>query len=366
MDVLVLRLLLDASFFMAIFNPLISGSNQMIRWGLSTVLAVWMVWIVVNWKKKDLEGRIQDIALTEMKALAVIQVYEVVLQGFAKWQTTCGPYVAVFVIVAILFLRAGRLVGGSQEKRKFWSANGVELFLIVGAALICSSEVVKSLVWKLLGKFYMTLILPILMVFLNALQAVFMLLEPLIAALFSNVEFAEYEVEVDNRTGQDFLQLTGNEALAETPLWAKVAGVVIVIAIFAVIFYFLYKKLSVAGSGRDRKIQGEVKKSTIAAGERKTVKKPSIFDEKNVRYYYRKFLALCRKHGLQPESEMVTTEMMRTIAVESWGEEESVDEFTNLYRDVRYGGQKDEEPERKMAKSLYKKMKDNAERKKTA
>ena len=366
MDVMLLRLLLDASFFMAIFNPLISGSNQVIRWGLTAVLAVWLVWIVMNWKKKDLEGRIQDIALTEAKVLAVVQVYEIVLQGFADWQKICAPYVAVFIVVAILFLRAGRLVGGSQEKRKFWSANGVELFLIIGAAFFLSSEAVKGLAWKLLGKFYMTLVLPVLMVFLNVLQAVFMLLEPLIAALFSNVEFAEYEVEVDNRTGQDFLQLTGNEALAETPLWAKIAGIVIVAAIFAVIFYFLYKKLSVAGSGRSRKIQGEVKKSTIAAGERRVSKKPSFFEEKNVRYYYRKFLVLCRKHGLEPESEMVTTEMMRTIAVENWGEEESVDEFTNLYRDVRYGGQKDEESERKTAKALYKKVKGSAESKKTA
>ena len=363
---MILRLILDASFFMAMFNPLISGDNQVIRWGLMVVLAVWMGWIMMNWKKKDLEGRIQDIALTEAKAMAVIQIYEVVLLGFADWQKICAPYVALFIVVAILFLRAGRLVGGSQEKRKFWGANGVELFLIVGSALILSSEAVKGLAWKLLGDFYMTLVLPVLMVFLNVLQAVFMLLEPFIAALFSDVEFAEYEVEVDNRTGQDFLQLTGNEALAETPLWAKIAGIVIVVLIFAVIFYFLYQKLSVSGSGRDRKIQGEVKKSTIAASDRKTVKKPSIFDEKNVRYYYRKFLTLCRKHGLEPESEMVTTEMMRTIAVESWGDEEAVDEFTNLYRNVRYGGQKDEEPERKTAKALFKKLKGLAENKKTA
>ena len=366
MDVLVLRLLLDASFFMAIFNPLISGNHQAIRLGLIAVLCVWLVWISVNWKKKDLEGRIQDIALTEAKVLAVIQVYELVLQGFAKWQTTCGPYVAVFIVVAILFLRAGRLVGGSQEKRKFWGANGAELFLIVGAAVLLSSELVKNLAWKLLGKFYMTLVLPVLMVFLNAIQAVLMILEPLIAALFSGVEFAEREVEVDNRTGQDFLQLTGNEALAETPLWAKAVGAAIVIVIFAIIFYFLYKKRSVSGSGRDRRIQGEVKKSSISSGERRMSKRPSFFDEKNVRYYYRKFLTLCKKHGLKPESEMVTTEMMRTIAVESWGEEASVDEFTNLYRDVRYGDRKDEEPERKTAKALFKKLKEMAESKKTA
>ena len=366
MDVLVLRLLLDASFFMAIFNPLISGDNPVIRIGLLAVLIVWLGWIVMNWKKKDLEGRIQDIALTEAKALAVIQIYELVIQGFAGWQENSAPFVAIFAVVAILFLRAGRLVGGSQEKRKFWGANGVELFLIVGTAAIFSSEAMKSLAWKLLGSFYMTLVLPVLMVFLNVFQAILMFLEPFIAAIFSNVEFAEYEVEVDNRTGQDFLQLTGNEALAETPLWAKIAGIAVVVLIFAIIFYFLYKKLSVAGSGRDRKIQGTVKKSTIAAEERHILKKPSLFDEKNVRYYYRKFLALCRKHGLEPECDMVTTEMMRTIAVENWGDEESVDELTMLYRDVRYGGRKDEEPERKTAKSLFKNLKSLAENKKTA
>ena len=63
---------------------------------------------------------------------------------------------------------------------------------------------------------------------------------------------------------------------------------------------------------------------------------------------------------------MVTTEMMRIIAGESWGDEASVDEFTNLYRDVRYGGQKDEEPERKTAKALFKKMKNIAESKESA
>lgn len=362
MDVLILRLLLDASFFMAIFNPLISGSNHMIRWGLTTVLAVWLGWIMINWKKKDLEGRIQDITLTEVKVLAVVQVYELVIQGFAKWQVVCAPYVVLFAVVAILFLRAGRLVGGSQEKRKFWSANSIELVLILGAAALFSSDVVKGLAWKLLGKFYMTLVLPVLMFFLSVLQAIFMILEPFIAALFSGVEIEEHEVELDTRTGQDFLTLTGNEALAETPLWAKVIGVLIIVAVFAVIFYFLYKKLSVSGSGRDRKIQGEVKKSTIGAAERKTVKKRSFFEEKNVRYYYRRFLELCRKKGLEPESEMITTEMMQQIAVERWGEEESMGEFTRLYREVRYGDRKDEEPERKNAKVLFKKIKSVAEK----
>ena len=153
MDVMILRLVLDASFFTAIFNPLISGENQVIRWGLIVVLAAWLIWIVMNWKKKDLEGRIQDIALTEAKAMAVIQVYEVVLLGFTDWQKICAPYVALFIMAAILFLRAGRLVGGSQEKRRFWSANGVELLLIVGSAMMLSSDAVKGFVWKMLGDF---------------------------------------------------------------------------------------------------------------------------------------------------------------------------------------------------------------------
>lgn len=366
MDVLMLRLLLDGSFFLAVFSPMLSGSNQLLRWGLTTILAAWLVWILLNWKKKDLEGRIQDVALTEVKILAVIQVYELVIMGFAGWQEKCAPFVAFFAVVAILFLRAGRLVGGSQEKKRFWGANGVELAMVLGATVVLSSDFVKNAAWKLLGGFYMNLIFPILMVFLNLLQIVFMILEPLISALFSDVEFAEYEVEVDNRTGQDFLQLTGNEALAETPLWAKIAGAAIVVVILALVFYFLYKKLSVEGSGRDRKIKGEVKKSTLGASDRGAVKKRSFFEDKNVRYYYRRFLEHCRKNGLWPESAMVTSEMMQKIAVENWGEEVAVDELTTLYRDVRYGGRTDVEADRKTAKTLVKKIKASADEKSRA
>lgn len=365
MDVFILRLLLDSSFFLAIFNPLISGDNRLIQAGLIAVLAVWLVWLVLNWKKKDLEGRVQDVVFTEIKVLAVIQVYELVILGFTGWQEKCAPYVAFFAVMAILFLRAGRLVGGSQEKRRFWGANSVEILAILGAALVFSSDVAKGFARKLLGGFYLKIILPVLSFFLNVLQMVFLLLEPLIAMLFSGFEPAEYEVDVDNRTGQDFLQLTGNETLAETPMWVKVVGVLLVVVVFAVVFYFLYQKLSVAGSGRDRKNRGEVRRSTLGVSDRSTAKKPSIFDEKNVRYYYRRFLELCRKHGLEPESELVTSEMMHQIAVERWGEETAMDEFTTLYREVRYGGRKDEEPERKTAKTIYKKLKSVAESRKT-
>ena len=52
--------------------------------------------------------------------------------------------------------------------------------------------------------------------------------------------------------------------------------------------------------------------------------------------------------------------------LESWGNKESVDELTTLYRDVRYGGKDDNEPERKTAKGIFKKLKELAESKKTA
>ena len=363
MDVLMLRLLLDGSFFLAIFNPLISGENYVLKWGLLGVLAAWMIWILVNWKKKDLEGRIQDVALSEVKILAVIQVYELTIMGFSRWQEKCAPFVIFFAVVTILFLRAGRLVGGSQEKNRFWGANCVELVILLGSAAVLSSDTVKTAAWKLLGDFYMTCIFPVIILFLNLLQLVLMFLEPLIAALFSKVEFENYEVEVDNRTAQDFLQLTGTEPLAETPLWAKIAGAVIVVTVLAIIFYFLYKKLAVAGSGRDRTIKGEVKKSALGAIDRSATKRSSLFDEKNVRYYYRKFLNHCRKKGLWPESEMVTSEMMQTIAVENWGEEASVEELTTLYREVRYGGRMDEEQDKKSAKALFKKIRASSENK---
>ena len=363
MDVLMLRLILDASFFMAILNPLISDHNPFMRYGLLAVLGAWLVWIVVNWKKRDLEGRVQDIAFTQAKIMGVIQVYELVLHGFDGWQKMCAPYVAVFIVTVILFLRAGRLIGGSQEKKKFWGANGIEFAVLLAAAAMLSSEAVKAAGWKLLGGFYMKLIFPIFMALIYMLQRILMVIGPWIAQFFSEVEFADTGVEVDNRTGQDFLQLTGNEALVEVPAWAKLAGILLVAAGLGALLYFLYKKLSKGGSGKDRSIRGEIKKTGLAAADKTLLKKPSVFDEKTVRYYYRRFLEFCRKKDLWPESGMVTSEMMQTIVSERWDDRESMEAFTNLYRDVRYGGRNDGEPERTTAKTLLKKIKAALEKK---
>lgn len=357
MDVMLLRLLMDASFFMAIFNPLISGDHAVIRLGLMAVLAVWLVWILLNWKRKDLEGRVYDVTITELKAMAVIQIYEMVIQGITAWQKQCAPYVVVFMITAILFLRAGRLVGGSQEKKRFWGANGVELLLILGGVVVFSSDFAKSTAWKLISGAYMSIVLPILMLFLNLLQLVFMLLEPLLALLFSGVDAPGYEVEGKIESAMDILNLSDVDVMKETPLWTKILGTAALVVVFAIIFYFLYKKLSVSGSGKDRTIQGEVKKTALAASERKTEKRHSVFEEKNVRHYYRKFLGLSQKYGLQPEQGIMTTEVMRKIAVSNWGEEESVDQITDLYREVRYGGRSESDEEKKTAKSIFKKMK---------
>lgn len=363
MDVLLLRLILDSSFFMAIFYPLIHERNSAVKWGLLAALAGWNIWLMVNWKKKDLEGIIHDITMKEVKILAVIQVYLLIILGFAEWQEVCAPFVTLFAVTAILFLRAGRLAGGSQEKKKFWGANGVEFAVLLTAAAVLSSDAVKAVGWKLLGGFYMKLIFPIFTALIYMVQLVLMVIGPWIAQFFSEVEFVDNGVEVDNRTGQDFLQLTGNEALVEVPAWAKLAGILLVAAGLGALLYFLYKKLSKGGSGRDRSIRGEIKKTSLAAADKTFLKKPSMFDEKNVRYYYRRFLEFCRKKDLWPESGMVTSEMMQTIVSERWDDRESMEAFTNLYRDVRYGGRNDGEPERATAKTLLKKIKAASEKK---
>ena len=366
MDVLILRLLLDSSFFLAIFYPLIIGNNPVFKLGLPVILAAWLVWICLNWKKKDLEGRVHDVALLELKILAGLQIYELVILGFAKWQNTCAGFVVFFGVTMILFLRAGRLIGGSQEKKKFWGANGVELAAILGLTAILASDLVKSAAWKLLGGFYMKLVFPILMALLSMFQMFLMVVGPFIASFFSKVEYVDNGIEVDNRTGQDFLQLTGNEALVEVPVWAKVAGALLVAAGLFAFLYFLYKKLSGGGSGRDRAIRGEVKKSSLGAAEKGTGKKHSLFEEKNVRYYYRKFLENCRKRDLWPEAGMVTSEMMRRIVIEESGNETAIDDLTDLYRDVRYGGKAEEENDRKQAKHWMKQIKETLEQKRSS
>lgn len=367
MDVLLFRMIMDGSFFLTIFFPAILMGMPAVAYGLLAVLAAWLLWLAANWKSRDLIDGVQDTVFLEIKVLAVIQIFELFILGFTDWKAKCAPFLVMFAVSAIVLLRAGRLArgtygSGAGGRGRFWGNSSLEIAAVLVLAVLLSSGAVTGAAVNLIRNFYSYMILPLLLLLLRVFAGILWLLAPIFSAIFSGVGNREYEVEVDNTSGQMTLGLEGTEAV-RTPAALKILGILLVIAALFLFFRFLYRKLSEAGSGKDRRNAGTITRSSLAASEKKTGRRRLFGGEKNVRYYYRKFLALCDGYGVLPKEGAITTETVRRLAADSWKEkEEALEELRNLYLEVRYGGRKDEDSERRRAKELYREIKEQAEK----
>ena len=69
MDILVFKILTDVCFYMAMFMPLFLSGPLWVRVLLFLALASWCVWLLVCWKKRNMEERAHDSLMTEARLL---------------------------------------------------------------------------------------------------------------------------------------------------------------------------------------------------------------------------------------------------------------------------------------------------------
>ncbi len=362
MDILIMRVLMDCSFYLVLFAPLVHGGSTVICGLLMTVLAGWVCYLLMGWRRGRLIGGAQDAVFFEGKLLALIQLFELVIWGLAKWQTRNAPYVVAFIVFAVLLLRASRIERTTQGRHGFWGISGVEFAVILGLVFLVASKTVRQMLVGGLGDFYMTFILPILFGVIRVIQVILYLIWPLLMKIFKKVEFQEEYMNVDTSTVADVLR--ENDFTTNEVAWYwKYVGIALVVAMVAAFLWYLYRRLSQLPSAKKQETAGEINRSGYRVIERK--KSPNRFwnGEKNVRYYYRKFLDLCRSNGIDTDAGMVTTKDVYEMAADQWREEDVyLRDLRTMYLDVRYGGKDDREEERKLAKVLYKKIKDAAEK----
>ncbi len=108
--------------------------------------------------------------------------------------------------------------------------------------------------------------------------------------------------------------------------------------------------------------RGEVKRSYLRAEDKRVSGKGFWGGERNVRYYYRKYLKLCIQGGLDMESHGVTSEQVHERAANLWGMEEELAKLRTIYLKIRYGKRKESGSERAKAREIYKKVKERAEK----
>lgn len=350
----IVKILTDILFYLAIFMPGIQIGGMPIRILLVLIPMCWSVWVKLNWKQRNFMESIQDHFFLQSRVLVLASLLEIFVLGFELWSKSNGIFVVGFVVVGILAMKTGRIAEGNQRKGIFWLICGLEIAAILAVVWFLSSDAFIKGILSLLGNGYKTLILPVLLFFVRVLIGILERIWPYVMQIFSRNEVRFQSQENFTISGELNVELEQAEQVAGAG-FLKIFGMMAAVLLVGLFLWYLWRKFSQT-SGTSRQMEGTVSRSALSSPETHKEKKPLFGGERNVRYYYRKFMELCRKENGWG-TEIVTTEHVHETARECWDDEESLISLRDLYRDVRYGGKEDGAEERKRAKRIYKKLK---------
>ena len=352
----ILKVLTDILFYLAIFMPIIKASPLAIQITLAVVPAAWAVWVKMNWKKRNFMDAMRDHFSLQTRLLAVSIPLELFIFGLESWTKINAPLVVAFAAVGILALKTGRIADGNQGKGIFWFVSGLELAVVLLIVFVVSSDQFVGGILSLLGNGYKMLILPIVLFLLQGMISILELVWPYVMAIFSRHEVKfQADESFTITSGELDMDLKQAERVAGAEV-IRAFGILLAIALVALFIWYLYRRFSRVSAEREHRIMGTVSHSSLAPQEIDREKQPLFGGERNVRYYYRKFMELCKKQGGWKKGS-VTTEHVHEAAKEYWSDEESLQYLRQLYLGVRYGGYEDGTEKRRQAKEIYKRLK---------
>lgn len=347
---LLFKLLTDSFWYLCLMAPVLQASGRGPGLFFLLPIPVWWAWLFRNRKKRDVFGVLKDQFILETKLLLGIGFFELLFLGPVRWQTVCGRFAALFLLGGVLLLRAGRLTEEGAADGSFWRRSGGSVLALTALAAFFAFPPVYQGVLGLLGFFYQRLILPLLMVILELLLGAF----SWIAGFFPEAApmEAEHPVEISDWSLAEWAAETTETGQA--PAILRLLGRLLPVLFLLILLYFLYRKLTDMGNRSGEKIYGTVERSGIPAEKRPSGRILGLFEKRNVRYYYRRFLLLCRKRGIViPDS--ATSRRIEENAQALWPGKELF-RFHEIYRNVRYGEYPETEREVKEARELYRRF----------
>ena len=232
-----------------------------------------------------------------------------------------------------------------------------ELLAVLAAAGILSSRAVTGGLLYGLKFLYMTLVVPVLELMVRLLAGTLMGISWIFSRLFKDFSYEMPENALDGLMAPEALPGFEGTAASETPAFLKFLGTLAAAAALLLFFWFLYRMLSGRGRETDRRPVGTVRRSQAAPETGKRAGAREYMGDRGVRYYFRKFLKLCIAFQLPADERSASSETVCSDAVCSWGMEEEITAFRDLYRKVRYGEKEETEAFKREAREIYKKVK---------
>lgn len=349
----ILKILTDILFYLAVFRPLFRIMPPMVRIGLGVIPLIWAVWVKLNWKTRDFMEALPDTFSFQGKLIAGISLLEIFFIGIGQWSEVCAPFVVMFAAVGIMAMKTGRIAAGNQKKGMFWFVCGMEICFVLAAGIFFSSRFFTGSVKVFLGGIYHLLILPVLLLIIQVIAKLLEAAWPYLMQIFSNEIKFQASDEGISINGDLGVELEQGE-IAVGAEYFKILGIVFAVAALGLFLWLLYKKLSKTYDPK-RKLHGTVSQVVIPLEKQDEEKLPLFGGERNVRYYYRKFLKLCKKRGGWSQ-KYATSADIHEFALFHW-DETILTELRELYLVVRYGGKTDNAEEKKRAREIYKKLK---------
>ena len=200
----------------------------------------------------------------------------------------------LYLLCGVFMLRAGRLEENGAGGKGFLPRSAGTLAGMVLAAAILSSGTVYRGVLGLLGFFYERLVLPVLMVLFQLL----MVLLSGIFGLFPEIEPLRQEAQMEISGGGPVDWGTEYASL-QAPEWVKMLGMLIPLIAAGLLLRFLYRRFTDMGNRAVLPDHGTVERSAYETAGKERGRLAGIFEKRTVRYYYRKFLGLCRIKDFQ-------------------------------------------------------------------
>lgn len=360
MDILVFKILTDACFYLALCMPLLLFGPFWVRAALSLALAAWCIWVLVCWKRRNMEERAHDSLMTEARLLLLAGGVQWLSLGTETWGRRCVPFFAAFLILGIFLLRILRLARTGQGRGSLWKRTSGELLaVLLAAALLSSRAVTRGVLWGISG-LYRLLVVPVLELMVRLLAGILMGISWIFSRLFPDFSYKMPEYALDGLPAPEAVPGLEGTAASELPAALRLLGTLAAVAALLLFFWFLYRLLSSRGRETDRRAAGTIRRSQADPAVRKQDGPRGVIGERGVRHYFRKFLRLCVAFQIPADEKSASSEAVCRDAVRFWGMETEITALRDLYRKVRYGGEEETEALKKEAREIYKKIKKKA------
>ncbi|MDR0470024.1 MAG: hypothetical protein LBH09_08640 [Peptococcaceae bacterium] len=213
------------------------------------------------------------------------------------FQTRILPYIVFYMFCCILSLRLNRYQTEALQKPSTQLAN---FFLLAGFTLVCLS-VVYSNIWYLIGQsvmfLYRLIFAPILLLLALAITLPFFALGMLIKLLAGEPQTDDTLIPAE--LGEMIDYGIENYSSLEIPAFLRYAGIVLLAAGVLYIIWRLFRRLAYRSAHKAQEkavIEGRQKLESKSGREIDLL--PPSDPRQAVRYYYRRFLRQCRKHGI--------------------------------------------------------------------